>query len=94
MARQCTKPKRPRNSAWCKEKAMLVGDLESGVVLDKEKMAFLTDNRDTVATGQHVVVMAKLSSYDSEILSEVPIHDNYLDNHMIDQNVQEMQYSE
>ncbi|GKF82403.1 hypothetical protein Tco_0244059, partial [Tanacetum coccineum] len=27
------------------------------------------------------------------VLSDVPIHDNYLDNHVIDQNVQEMQYS-
>ncbi|GKF29685.1 hypothetical protein Tco_0096027, partial [Tanacetum coccineum] len=40
------------------------------------------------------VLMAKLSSYDSEVLSEVPTHDNYLDNHVIDQSVQEMQYSE
>ncbi|GKA65592.1 hypothetical protein Tco_0765299 [Tanacetum coccineum] len=31
------------------------------------------------------VLMAKLSSYDSEILSEVPTHDNYLENHVIDQ---------
>ncbi|GJV00875.1 retrovirus-related pol polyprotein from transposon TNT 1-94 [Tanacetum coccineum] len=43
---------------------------------------------------QSDVLMAKLSSYDSDILLEVPIHDNYLDNHVIDQNVQEMQYSE
>ncbi|GJX29378.1 hypothetical protein Tco_0237457 [Tanacetum coccineum] len=41
-----------------------------------------------------VVLMAKLSSYDSKIHSEVPIHDNYLDNHLIDQNVQEMQHEE
>ncbi|GKE12674.1 hypothetical protein Tco_1416225 [Tanacetum coccineum] len=40
-----------------------------------------------------IVLMAKLSSYDLKVLSEVPIHDNYLDNHMIDQNVQEIQYS-
>ncbi|GKD50717.1 hypothetical protein Tco_1279693 [Tanacetum coccineum] len=37
-----------------------------------------------------VVLMTKLSSYDSNILSKVPTHDNYLDNHVIDQSVQEM----
>ncbi|GKD98309.1 retrovirus-related pol polyprotein from transposon TNT 1-94, partial [Tanacetum coccineum] len=44
MARQCNKPKRPRNSTWFKEKAMLAEDLELGVVLDEEHMAFLADN--------------------------------------------------
>ncbi|GJR68824.1 hypothetical protein Tco_0014889 [Tanacetum coccineum] len=71
---KCTKPKRPRNSAWFKEKAMLAEALESGRVLDDELMAFLADNGDTVTT--------------------VPTHENYPDNHVIDQNVQEMQYFE
>nr|GEX09393.1 hypothetical protein [Tanacetum cinerariifolium]GEX94386.1 hypothetical protein [Tanacetum cinerariifolium] len=99
MARHYTKPKRPRNSSWFKEKAMLVEALELGVVLDKEHMAFLVDNGDTITIGQasqeiptpaafqiddldafdfdcdeapsaSVVFMAKLSSYDSDILSE------------------------
>ncbi|GJU23417.1 hypothetical protein Tco_1156759 [Tanacetum coccineum] len=52
MARQCTKPKRPRNSAWFKEKAMLAEALESEVVLDEEQMAFLADNGDTSTTSQ------------------------------------------
>ncbi|GJW26356.1 hypothetical protein Tco_0040167 [Tanacetum coccineum] len=47
MARQYTKPKRPRNSTWFKEKALLAKALESGMVLDEEHMAFLADNRDT-----------------------------------------------
>ncbi|GJY45365.1 hypothetical protein Tco_0434428 [Tanacetum coccineum] len=83
-------------AAWFKEKAMLAKALESGVVLDEEHMAFLADNGDTVTTAPStsVVLMAKLSSYDSATLSEVPMHDNYLDNHVIDQNVQEMQYYE
>ncbi|GJX69826.1 integrase, catalytic region, zinc finger, CCHC-type containing protein [Tanacetum coccineum] len=123
MARQCTKPKRPKNSTWFKEKAVLAEALESMMVLDEEHMAFLADNRDTITQSQQsqeiptptafqtndldafdsdcdeapsasVVFMAKLSSYDSTTLSEVPPHDNYLDNHVIDQNVQEMQYFE
>ncbi|GKB27949.1 retrovirus-related pol polyprotein from transposon TNT 1-94 [Tanacetum coccineum] len=50
MARQCTKPKRPKNSEWFKEKMLLVEALESGDVLDEEHMEFLAVNRDTVTT--------------------------------------------
>ncbi|GJZ80221.1 retrovirus-related pol polyprotein from transposon TNT 1-94 [Tanacetum coccineum] len=50
MARQCTKPKRPRNSAWFKEKMLLVQAQESGRVLDEEQLAFLAE--PGVADGQ------------------------------------------
>ncbi|GKF54579.1 retrovirus-related pol polyprotein from transposon TNT 1-94 [Tanacetum coccineum] len=43
MARQCTQPKRPRNAAWFKEKAMLAEAQESGQILDEEQLAFLAD---------------------------------------------------
>ncbi|GJV94310.1 putative reverse transcriptase domain-containing protein [Tanacetum coccineum] len=79
MARQCSKPKRPRNSTWFKEKAMLVEALESGVALDKEHMALLADNGDIVTT---------------EALFEVPTTDTYQTYNEIDQSVQEMQYTE
>ncbi|GJZ13288.1 hypothetical protein Tco_0548518 [Tanacetum coccineum] len=49
---RCTKPKRPRNSAWFKEKAMLAEALESGIVLDEEQIAFLADNGDIVTISQ------------------------------------------
>ncbi|GJS75106.1 retrovirus-related pol polyprotein from transposon TNT 1-94 [Tanacetum coccineum] len=102
MARQCTKPKRHRNSTWFKEKVMPTEALESRMVLNEEQMTFLANNRDEDAFDSYcdeapsasVILMAKLSSYDSATLSEVPTYDNYLDNHVIDQNVQEMQYSE
>ncbi|GJZ02220.1 hypothetical protein Tco_0520181 [Tanacetum coccineum] len=61
---------------------------------------FLTNDLDAFdydcdeAPSASAVLMAELSSYDSEVLSEVPIQDNYLDNHVLDQNMQEMQYSE
>nr|GEU94939.1 retrovirus-related Pol polyprotein from transposon TNT 1-94 [Tanacetum cinerariifolium] len=105
------------------EKAMFAEALELGVALDKEQMAFLADNRDTVTTCQasqelvttvafqtddldafdsdcdevpsaNAVLMAKLSAYDSNVLLEVPTHDNYLDAHVNDQIVQKMQYYE
>nr|GEW87644.1 copia protein [Tanacetum cinerariifolium] len=50
MARQCTQPKRPRNSAWFKENMLFVQTQESGQVLDEEQLAFLADPR--IADGQ------------------------------------------
>ncbi|GJW60462.1 copia protein, partial [Tanacetum coccineum] len=43
MAKQCTQPKRPRSSAWFKEKLMLVEDQEAGQILDEEQLAFIVD---------------------------------------------------
>ncbi|GJR02614.1 retrovirus-related pol polyprotein from transposon TNT 1-94 [Tanacetum coccineum] len=51
-ARQCTKPKRPKNSAWFKEKLMLTEALESGAYLDPEQLVFLADNGDTFIPAQ------------------------------------------
>ncbi|GJY01348.1 hypothetical protein Tco_0359500 [Tanacetum coccineum] len=36
-------PKRPRNAAWYKEKAMLAEAQEAGQILDEEQLAFLKD---------------------------------------------------
>ncbi|GJT12366.1 retrovirus-related pol polyprotein from transposon TNT 1-94 [Tanacetum coccineum] len=43
MTRQCTQPKRLRNSAWFKEKMLLVQAQESGQELDEEQLEFLAD---------------------------------------------------
>ncbi|GKC19305.1 retrovirus-related pol polyprotein from transposon TNT 1-94 [Tanacetum coccineum] len=117
MARQCTKPKRPRNSTWFKEKMLLVQAQESGQVLDEEQLAFLADfgiadGQDTQTTIIHnaafqiddldaydsdcddissikAVLMANLSSYGSDVLYEVPQHDTYQNDNMLNQSVQE-----
>ncbi|GKF64234.1 putative ribonuclease H-like domain-containing protein [Tanacetum coccineum] len=122
MARQCTQPKRPRNSEWFKEKMLLVQAQESGIVLDEEQLAFLADlgvaqGPDTQTTlpinaafqtddldafdsdcdeapSTRAVLMANLSSYDSDVLLEVPISDTFQDNSVLDHCVQEMYYSE
>ncbi|GJY86589.1 ribonuclease H-like domain-containing protein [Tanacetum coccineum] len=119
MARQCTKPKRPRNFAWFKEKMLLVEAQESSQVLDEEQLAFLEDlgipdgqaiqktipqnatfqandldaydsNYDDISL-EKAVLMANLSSYDSDVLSEVPQHDSYQNNDMLNQSRQETQ---
>ncbi|GJR85241.1 retrovirus-related pol polyprotein from transposon TNT 1-94 [Tanacetum coccineum] len=43
MAKQCTQPKRPRSSAWFKEKLLLAKVQEAGQILDEEKLAFIVD---------------------------------------------------
>ncbi|GKC64417.1 hypothetical protein Tco_1097015 [Tanacetum coccineum] len=45
MARQCTQPKKPRNAAWYKKKAMLAEAYEARQILDEEQLAFLADPR-------------------------------------------------
>ncbi|GJT31151.1 retrovirus-related pol polyprotein from transposon TNT 1-94 [Tanacetum coccineum] len=52
FTRQCTKSKRPKNSAWFKEKMLLTEALESGAYLDPEQLAFLADNRDKIIPAQ------------------------------------------
>ncbi|GKC51341.1 hypothetical protein Tco_1074086 [Tanacetum coccineum] len=104
MARQCTKPKWPKNSEWFKEKMLLAQSLEARVVLDEEQIAFLADggtedldafNSDyDEAPSASAILMAKLSAYDSDVLLEVPNLDTYQNNNEIDQGVQKMQYFE
>ncbi|GKA59064.1 integrase, catalytic region, zinc finger, CCHC-type containing protein [Tanacetum coccineum] len=67
MARQYTQPKRPRNAAWFKKKLMLA---------EAQEAAFQTDDLDVYdldcddLSSAKAVLMANLSSYDSEVLSE------------------------
>ncbi|GKA07534.1 retrovirus-related pol polyprotein from transposon TNT 1-94, partial [Tanacetum coccineum] len=117
MARQCTQPKRPRNAAWYKEKAMLAEDQEAGQILDEEELVFLADlgipasqvqiviphnaafqtedlntydsDCDDLSTAQ-AVLMANISNYGSDIVSEVPNSETYL-NDMKNQSVHAFQ---
>ncbi|GJS10587.1 reverse transcriptase domain-containing protein [Tanacetum coccineum] len=117
MARQCTQPKRPRNAAWYKEKAMLAEAQEAGQILDEEQLAFLADpgipadqaqtiiphnaafqtedldtydsDCDDLSTAQ-AVLMANISNYGSDVISEVPNSETYL-NDMDNQSVHALQ---
>ncbi|GJX44664.1 retrovirus-related pol polyprotein from transposon TNT 1-94, partial [Tanacetum coccineum] len=118
MARQCTHPKRLRNAAWFKDKAMLAEAHESGQILDEEQLAFFADSGilngqaaqtiipnnatfqtedldaydtdcDDVSTTQ-AVLMANLSNYGSDVISEVP-HSKPYHNDMDNQSVHTMQ---
>ncbi|GJS16198.1 hypothetical protein Tco_0410670 [Tanacetum coccineum] len=90
MARQCPKPKRKKDATWFKEKVLLVEAQGNGKVLNKEELEFLADPGIAEAKA---VLMANLSSYGSDVLSEVPISEN-TNNDMLNQSVQEMPYSE
>ncbi|GKE14860.1 reverse transcriptase domain-containing protein [Tanacetum coccineum] len=85
MARQCPNPKRKRDATWFREKVLLVEAQGNGKVLTEEELEFLADPAKAV-------LMASLSSYESNVLSEVPISDN-TNNDMLNQSVQEMPYS-
>nr|GEW12100.1 retrovirus-related Pol polyprotein from transposon TNT 1-94 [Tanacetum cinerariifolium] len=92
MARQCTQPKRPKNAAWFKEKLMLAEAQEAGQILDKEQLAFLVDPDCDDLSLAKVVLMVNLSSCDLDVLSLVPYTNSYPTD-MINQDVQDMQYS-
>ncbi|GJX83413.1 retrovirus-related pol polyprotein from transposon TNT 1-94 [Tanacetum coccineum] len=118
MARQCTQPKRPRNDAWFKDKALLAEAQEAGQILDEEQLAFLadlgipdgqavqtiipnnaafqTEDLDTYdsdcddISNAKAVLMANISNYGSDVISEVPHSETYL-NDMENQSVHAMQ---
>ncbi|GKB56479.1 hypothetical protein Tco_0912665 [Tanacetum coccineum] len=73
MVRQCTQPKRPRNTAWFKEKLMLAEAQEAGQILDEEQLAFLADLRmDEALVAQQTIPQNStfqtkdLDAYDSD----------------------------
>ncbi|GJZ70739.1 hypothetical protein Tco_0634590 [Tanacetum coccineum] len=121
MARQCTRPKRSRNVAWFKEKAMLAEAQEAGQILDEKQLAFLADpgipdgkaaqttipntaafqtedldaydsDCDDVSNAK-AVLMANLSNYGSDVISEVPHFEPYHTD-MDNQSVHAMQDKE
>ncbi|GJX09329.1 retrovirus-related pol polyprotein from transposon TNT 1-94 [Tanacetum coccineum] len=96
MARQCTQTKRPRNATWYKDKAMLAEAQEAGQILDEEQLTFLTDpgiedldtydsDCDDISNAKSVL-MANISNYGSDVISEVPHSETYL-NDMENQSV-------
>ncbi|GJW47716.1 putative ribonuclease H-like domain-containing protein [Tanacetum coccineum] len=100
MARQCTPPKRPRNSAWYKEKAMLAEAQEARQILEEKQLTFLADPRtedldtydsdcDDLLNAQ-AVLMVNISNYDSNVILEVPYSETYL-NDMENQSVHAIQ---
>ncbi|GJY51821.1 integrase, catalytic region, zinc finger, CCHC-type containing protein [Tanacetum coccineum] len=68
MAIQCTLPKRPRNAAWYKDKAMLAEAQEDGQILDEEQLAFLADPR--IPDGQAIqAIMPNNATFQTEDLN-------------------------
>ncbi|GKC72478.1 hypothetical protein Tco_1118361, partial [Tanacetum coccineum] len=84
---------RPRNATWYKDKTMLAEAQEAGQILDEEQ---LTEDLDTYDSdcddvlNAKAVLMANISNYGSNVISEVPHSETYLDN-MENQSVHAMQ---
>ncbi|GJX08641.1 putative ribonuclease H-like domain-containing protein [Tanacetum coccineum] len=91
MSKQCTKPKRKRDDSWFKDKVLLT--------VINHNAAYQTDDLDVYDSDCNelntakVALMANLSHYGSDALSEVHNHDN-VNNNMINQVVQAMPSSE
>ncbi|GKD59834.1 hypothetical protein Tco_1297343 [Tanacetum coccineum] len=79
-----------------KDKAMLAEAQEAGQILDEEQLAFLTEDLDTYdsdcddISNAKAVLMTNISNYGSEVISEVPHSETYL-NDMENQAVHAMQ---
>nr|GEX73900.1 retrovirus-related Pol polyprotein from transposon TNT 1-94 [Tanacetum cinerariifolium] len=67
MARQCTKPKRPKNSAWFKEKMLLLTIIHNAAFLTDDLDAYDSDYDDI--SSAKAVLMANLLSYGLDVLS-------------------------
>nr|GEU60957.1 hypothetical protein [Tanacetum cinerariifolium] len=70
MATQCTQPKRPRNATWYKDKAILAEAQEAGQILDEE-LRILILMILTVISNAKAVLMANISNYDFDVISEI-----------------------
>ncbi|GJY32385.1 hypothetical protein Tco_0415880 [Tanacetum coccineum] len=64
----------------------------TAIVQTDDLDAFDSDYNE--APSASVVLMAKLSAYDSDVIFEVPIQDTYQDNYVLDHSVQEIKKSE
>ncbi|GJW21288.1 retrovirus-related pol polyprotein from transposon TNT 1-94 [Tanacetum coccineum] len=89
MARQCPKPKRKRDATWFRDKVLMVEAQGNGKVLNDEELEFLVDPGVAEAKA---VLLVNLSSYGSDVLSEVP-HSENTHTDMLNQSMQEMPYS-
>ncbi|GJV97588.1 hypothetical protein Tco_1549165 [Tanacetum coccineum] len=68
MAKQCTQPTRLRNSAWFKEKLMLVKAQEASQILDEEQITFIADpGIEEAMVAQQTIL--KNSAFQTEVLN-------------------------
>ncbi|GJS62122.1 hypothetical protein Tco_0656906 [Tanacetum coccineum] len=98
MARQCTEPKRKRDAMkFLADPGIPEGPVTQTVITNNA--AYQADDLDAYdsdcddITTAKVALMANLSRYGSDVLSEVP-HSEHTNNDMLNQRVQEMSYSE
>ncbi|GKE44132.1 integrase, catalytic region, zinc finger, CCHC-type containing protein, partial [Tanacetum coccineum] len=82
MARQYTLPKRPRNAAWYKDKALLAEAQEAGQILDEEQLAFLADPGVLEETQQENVQDTNLQAQQDSILSVIEQMSEQMINHV------------
>ncbi|GJU74569.1 reverse transcriptase domain-containing protein, partial [Tanacetum coccineum] len=94
MARQYPKPKRKRmlHDLGITEGTVTQSVITHNAAYQADDLDAYDSDYDEISTAK-AILMANLSSYGSDVLSEVPISDN-THNDMLNQSVQEMPYSE
>ncbi|GJW47315.1 retrovirus-related pol polyprotein from transposon TNT 1-94 [Tanacetum coccineum] len=95
MSKQCNKPKRKRDDSWFKDKVLLVQAqtvITHNAAYQADDLDAYDSDCDELNTAK-VALMANLSHYGSDALSEVHNHDN-VNNDMTNQVVQAMPSSE
>ncbi|GKE00741.1 reverse transcriptase domain-containing protein [Tanacetum coccineum] len=76
MARQCTQPKRPRNAAWYSRWKAAQKTVPNTATFQTKDLDAYDYDCDDVSNAK-AVLMANLSNYGSDIISEVPHHEPY-----------------
>ncbi|GJU42672.1 retrovirus-related pol polyprotein from transposon TNT 1-94 [Tanacetum coccineum] len=95
IARQCTRPKRPRNAAWFKDKA-IIPDGQAAQTTIPNNATFQTEDLDAYdsdcddVSNAKAVLMANLSNYGFDVILEVP-HSEPYHNDMDNQSMHAMQ---
>ncbi|GKB24876.1 hypothetical protein Tco_0864277 [Tanacetum coccineum] len=87
IARHCTQPTKVQNYAWFKEKMLLAQVQKAGIALNG--IDLYDSDYDDISTIK-AVIMANLSSYGSDVLSNIPHSETY-QNYMANQSVPAMQ---
>ncbi|GJR19700.1 hypothetical protein Tco_0968227 [Tanacetum coccineum] len=84
MARQCTQPKRPRNAAWYKEKAMLAEAQEAGQILDEEQLAFFANPGIPDVTAKLERYKERVKTFEQRLNFDLSRREKMIDSQMDD----------
>nr|GEX34462.1 hypothetical protein [Tanacetum cinerariifolium] len=78
------KPKKPKNAAWYKEKAMLVEAQEDGKFLDEERLTFLADPGVPDVTAELEIYKERVKTFEHRLNIDLSSREKMIDSQMDD----------